>query len=76
MRPLGGGRWLVESSTTRGVGHRVTSSTCNCKGFQFRGQCRHVTLIQAIEPHMRMWMSQAIAQRPASLAPLREAFGC
>ena len=75
VRQLGRGRYLVESATTRGVGHQVTATSCSCKGFAYRATCRHITLVQAIEPRMRAWYRQGTPKRPASMKPLQEAAG-
>jgi len=71
VRRLGPGRYLVESASRRGVGHPVTVDHCPCKGFSYRGTCRHVALVQAIEPRMQAWYSQGVTStsRPATTAP-------
>lgn len=61
VRRLGPGRYLVESSSKPGTGHPVTASSCPCKGFAYRGSCRHVALVQALEPSMQQWYGQAEA---------------
>jgi len=71
VRRLGEGRYLVESQSKPGVGHPCTASSCNCPGFAYRGLCRHVKLVRAIEPPMRRWYGQAITT-PAA-APVAEA---
>ena len=38
---------LVPSASTPGKYHLVTRATCDCKGFSFRGDCRHVRMVQA-----------------------------
>ncbi len=58
VRQLARGRYLVESATTRGVGHQVTADRCTCTGFAYRRACRHIALIQAIEPRMQAWYGQ------------------
>jgi len=74
VRQLVRGRYLVESATTRGVGHQVTATSCTCKGFVYRGACRHITLVQAIEPRMQAWYRQGTPKRPASMRPLQECY--
>jgi len=59
VRRLGEGRYLVESATKPGTGHPVTASSCNCPGFTYRGTCRHVALVRALEPSMTAWYDQA-----------------
>jgi len=66
VRQLARGRYLVESATTRGVGHQVTATRCTCKGFAYRGACRHITLVQAIEPRMQAWYRQSAPMRRVS----------
>ncbi len=61
VRRLDAGRYLVESQSRPGTGHPVTVDHCPCKGFSYRGSCRHVALVQAIEPRMAAWYSQAAA---------------
>ncbi len=59
VRRLGPDRYLVESSSRPGVGHPVVGGRCNCTGFAYRGTCRHVTLVAAIERPMQAWYTQA-----------------
>ncbi len=61
VRRLGPGRYLVESASRPGTGHPVTVDRCNCPGFSYRGTCRHVALVRAIEPRMAVWYRQAEA---------------
>jgi len=61
VRRLGPGRYLVESQSRPGTGHPVTADYCPCKGFSYRGTCRHVALVQALEPSMQQWYGQAEA---------------
>ncbi len=83
VRRLGPGRYLVESASKPGTGHPVTLDRCNCTGFSYRGSCRHVKLVQAIDPRFEAWYAQReatakfarAAARPAGLAALQEAFG-
>ena len=58
VRRLGQGHYLVESATKPGTGHPVTVDHCPCKGFSYRGTCRHVALVQALEPVMERWYGQ------------------
>ncbi len=59
VRRLGPGRYLVESASRPGRGHTTTATSCSCTGFSYRGTCRHMTLIQALEPSMAAWYDQA-----------------
>jgi len=59
VRRLGPGHYLVESATKPGTGHPVTLDRCNCPGFSYRGTCRHIALVRAIEPRMDAWYGQA-----------------
>lgn len=61
VRRLGPGRYLVESQSRPGTGHPVTADYCPCKGFGYRGTCRHVALVRAIEPAMTAWYGQVEA---------------
>jgi len=61
VRRLGPGRYLVESQSRPGTGHPVTADYCPCKGFSYRGTCRHVALVAALEPSMQQWYGQAEA---------------
>jgi len=61
VRRLGPGRYLVESASKPGTGHPCTTDHCNCTGFSYRGTCRHVALVQALEPAMQQWYGQAEA---------------
>jgi hypothetical protein len=36
----------VPSQSTPGKFHLVTLTTCDCKGFSYRGDCRHVRAVQ------------------------------
>ncbi len=62
VRRLGPGRYLVESQTRPGVGHPVTLDRCNCPGFSYRGTCRHIALVRAIDPRMQAWYAQREGQ--------------
>lgn len=42
-RPL-----LVASKSAPGVFHETTESTCDCRGFAYRGHCRHVDAARAL----------------------------
>ncbi len=60
VRRLGQGRYLVESASKPGVGHPVTADYCPCKGFSYRGTCRHIALVREIAPRMDAWYAQAV----------------
>ena len=38
---------LVPSASVPGKYHLVTRATCDCKGFSYRGDCRHLRAVQA-----------------------------
>jgi len=61
VRRLSAGRYLVESATSRGLGHQVdvTSGKCGCRGFQYRGHCRHLDLAVAADKSFTAWYAQA-----------------
>ncbi len=70
VRHLGQGHYLVESATKPGTGHPVTVDHCPCKGFSYRGTCRHVALVQAIAPRMDAWYAQATTPAVPVEAPV------
>ncbi len=47
IRTDGPGAYLVPSASEEAVMHRVTLAPehCDCKGFQYRGRCRHITAV-------------------------------
>ncbi len=59
VRRLGPGRYLVESASRPGCGHTTTPTSCSCVGFSYRKDCKHVALVQALEPAMAAWYGQA-----------------
>jgi hypothetical protein len=61
VRRLGPGRYLVESASRPGRGHTTTATSCSCTGFAYRKTCKHVALVQALEPSMQQWYGQAEA---------------
>lgn len=61
IRRIAAGKYLVESESRPGRGHTTTATTCTCTGFSFRKHCRHVALVQALEPAMQQWYGQAEA---------------
>ncbi len=61
VRRLGPGRYLVESASRPGRGHTTTPTSCTCTGFSYRKTCKHVALVQALEPSMQQWYGQAEA---------------
>jgi len=60
VRRLGPGRYLVESASRPGRGHTTTATSCSCMGFSYRRHCKHVALVQAIEPSMVAWYGQVV----------------
>ncbi len=60
VRRLGPGRYLVESASRPGRGHTTTPTSCSCVGFSYRKDCKHVALVQALEPAMQHWYGQVV----------------
>jgi hypothetical protein len=44
-----GATLLVASKSEPGTWHRIDGATCDCKGFQYRGHCRHVAAALQLE---------------------------
>lgn len=38
---------LVSSASQPGTFHHVAFDICDCKGFEYRGRCRHIDAVQA-----------------------------
>jgi len=64
VRRLDAGRYLVESASRPGRGHTTTATRCSCVGFSYRRHCKHVALVQALEPAMERWYGQATPEGP------------
>jgi len=60
VRRLAAGKYLVESESRPGRGHTTTATSCSCTGFSYRRHCKHVALVQALEPPMAAWYGQAV----------------
>jgi len=58
VRRLGAGLYLVESTSTPGLGHQATATSCGCRAGQFGKTCRHQCLVAAIEPRFQAWYGQ------------------
>jgi len=83
IRRLGDHRYLVESKTTRGVGHQVDTrwGTCTCPaGKHGRPTCWHRTLAATFDAAYQAWMAQAAGvtpattRRPVGMAALQDAY--
>ncbi len=61
VRRLDAGRYLVESESRPGRGHTTTATSCSCTGASYGHVCRHMKLVQALEPSMQQWYGQAAA---------------
>ncbi len=76
VRRLAPGQYLVESESRPGRGHTTTATSCSCTGFSYRKMCKHVVLVQAIEPHMQQWYAQAMTPtapvEPSVVVPMTE----
>ncbi len=70
VRRLGLGRYLVESESRPGRGHTTTATSCSCIGFSYRKTCKHVALVQALEPSMQTWYAQATTPAAPVEAPV------
>jgi SWIM zinc finger len=44
---IGGNGALVASQSEPGNWHIVRNSACDCKGYQYRGYCRHIAAVKA-----------------------------
>jgi hypothetical protein len=64
VRRLDAGRYLVESASCPGRGHTTMATSCSCTGFSYRRHCKHVALIQALEPAMQQWYGQVTPAAP------------
>jgi len=64
IRRLAAGKYLVESASRPGRGHTTTATSCSCTGFSYRRHCKHVALVQALEPSMQTWYAQATPEGP------------
>ncbi len=67
VRRLGPGHYLVESASRPGRGHTTTATSCSCIGFSYRHHCKHVALVQALEPSMQTWYAQATPEGPVAV---------
>ncbi len=61
------GQYLVESEARPGRGHTTTATTCSCIGFSYRKTCKHVALVQALEPAMERWYGQTPPEVPVAV---------
>ncbi len=70
VRRLADGRYLVESESRPGRGHTTTATNCSCVGFSYRHHCKHVALVQALEPSMERWYEQATSPATPVSVPM------
>jgi hypothetical protein len=51
LAPLGDGVYLTHSRRTpAGIVYRTTWTSCDCRGFQTHGHCKHMARVKAICP--------------------------
>lgn len=81
VRPLGNHRYLIESKTTRGVGHQVDAirNTCSCPaGKRGYHKCWHRTLAATLDAQLTAWVEQhqrrARTARSFGMTALQECF--
>jgi len=67
VRRMDAGRYLVESASRPGRGHTTTATSCSCIGFSYRKTCKHVALVQALEPAMERWYVQVPPAAPVAV---------
>jgi len=69
VRRLDAGRYLIESASRPGRGHTTTATTCSCIGASYGHVCRHMKLVQALEPAMQQWYGQ-VTPAPPVVVPM------
>jgi hypothetical protein len=78
IRVLGTARYLVESSTRPGLGHKVDvlRLKCGCEAGKYGRRCRHLVLAIQYDDWRRRQQAQAATSRTRStgMAALQEAF--
>ncbi len=67
VRRLDAGRYLIESASRPGRGHTTTATSCSCIGFSYCRHCKHVALVQALEPAMERWYGQVPPAAPVAV---------
>jgi len=67
VRRLGPGHYLVESASRPGRGHTTTTTSCTCTGASYGHVCRHMKLVQALEPAMQQWYGQVTPVAPVAV---------
>lgn len=71
MKRLGDGLYLVESTSTPGIGHQVdvARGRCGCTAGRFNKRCHHLTFAESFDTAYQAWRAQAT--RPVTPAAVR-----
>lgn len=59
---LGPGEYIVRSRSNPAIGHTVVGDWCSCKGFMYRGRCRHVNLARGYESAVQCGIAKPNAE--------------